>query len=71
MSKKKDIVVCPKCYSKNISTQKGILPGGIVIAMYDTYSCDDCGNMFQVPFLVDESEYESLRKDLKNNKNNS
>ncbi len=63
MKKKKDVSVCPNCFSKNILSDKGILPGGVEAFEFDVGKCDNCGYRGRTFLLVNEDEYDQLKKE--------
>ena len=63
MGKNKDIRVCPKCFSKNISSDKGFLPGGVGAFEFDVSICNDCSYRGRTFFLVNEDEYDEIKKE--------
>ena len=63
MKLKRDISICPKCFSKNISSDKGFLPGGIEAFQFDVSLCNDCGYRGRVFLIVNEQEYYKLKEE--------
>ena len=63
MKKNKDMRVCLKCFSKNISSDKGFLPGGVEAFQFDVSLCNDCGYRGRTFLLVNEEEYDKLKKE--------
>jgi len=41
MKKNKDIIICPKCFSNNLSPDKGFLPGGVEAFEFDVSMCNN------------------------------
>ena len=63
MKKNKDLRVCPKCFSKNISSDKGFLPGGVEAFEFDVSVCNDCDHRGRIFFLVNDEEYDEIKKE--------
>lgn len=63
MKKNKDVKVCPKCFSMNISSDKGFLPGGVETFEFDVGLCNDCGYMGRTFLLINEDEYYKLKEE--------
>ena len=67
MKKNRDILICPKCFSKNVSSDKGFLPGGVEAFEFDVSLCNDCGYRGRTFLVIDEEEYKKLKKEKQKN----
>ena len=63
MKKNKDINICPKCFSKNVSHDKGFLPGGVEAFEFDVSMCNNCGYRGRTFLLINEEEYDEIKKE--------
>ena len=63
----RDILICPKCFSKNVSSDKGFLPGGVEAFEFDVSLCNDCGYRGRTFLVIDEEEYKKLKKEKQKN----
>ena len=68
MKEKNDIRACPKCFSRDVSSDKGYLPGGADAFEFDVSLCNDCGYRGRIFLLVKEQEYEKLKEEKQRKK---
>jgi hypothetical protein len=65
MKERKDVIFCPRCFSANVSNDKGFLPGGPDTMQFDIKLCNDCGYRSRMFPVADIEAYEELVKEHK------